>query len=275
MVPSDGGGCLRQEYFGQDEGPFMEKAKILETAEGRRIAYHRLEGRGPGVVFLGGFKSDMGGTKAVHLEAWARREGRAFLRFDYSGHGESSGAFTDGAIGDWAQDAAAAIEELTTGPQILVGSSMGGWIALLICKRLPARVVGLVTIAAAPDFTEDSMWAGFDASQRAALEEEGQVALPSEYGEPYIITKRLIEDGRGQLVLRDPLPLPFPVRMLQGTADADVDMAVALRLLEHAEGGDIRLSLVKGADHRFSEPDNLAQIEAAIGEVLTRIGAMQ
>lgn len=251
----------------------MSDPQYLTTETGRRIAYHQADGAGPGVVFLGGFRSDMTGTKALHLEGWARGQGRAFLRFDYSGHGQSSEAFTDGCIGNWAADAIAAITTLTTGPQVLVGSSMGGWISLLVARTLPDKVAGLVGIAAAPDFTEDSMWAGFSDAQKAEMAETGQVALPSDYSdEPYIITRKLIEDGRDQLVLRDPLPLPFPVRFLQGTADADVDMSVALRLLDHVTGGDIRLSLVKGADHRFSEPDNLAQITAAVDEVLARIG---
>lgn len=241
------------------------------TPEGRRIAYHRTPGNGPGVVFLGGFRSDMTGTKAQALEDWARAEGRAFLRFDYSGHGQSSGDFLDGAIGDWAADALAAITALTEGPQVLVGSSMGGWISLLCCKALGARVAGLVTIAAAPDFTEDAMWAGFDAAQRVQLIEAGRVELPSEYSDgPYVITRRLIEEGRGQLVLRSPLGLPFPVRFLQGTADVDVPMETALRLLDHATGPDIRLTLVKGADHRFSTPECLALIEAAVADVLAR-----
>jgi len=238
------------------------------TPQKRRIAYHLTDGSGPAVVFLGGFKSDMGGTKAVYLEEWARNSGRAFLRFDYSGHGESSEAFTDGCIGDWFEDACAAIG-LLAGPVILVGSSMGGWISLLVARHLPERVAGLVTIAAAPDFTEDSMWAGFSDAQKEELM-AGQVALPSEYGEPYIITRRLIEEGRGRLVLRDPLPLDFPVRFLQGTADADVEMSVALGLLDHAEGPDMRLTLVDGADHRFSDDTCLALIVSSVEEVLDR-----
>jgi pimeloyl-ACP methyl ester carboxylesterase len=251
----------------------MSAVSYLDGPEGRKLAYCLTEGRGPGIVFLGGFKSDMEGTKAVYLEDWARTTGRAFLRFDYSGHGQSSEAFTDGSIGDWAQDAMAAIRELTEGPQILVGSSMGGWISLLCARDMPDRVAGLVTIAAAPDFTEDSMWSGFDDAQRTALSEEGQVALPSEYGEPYIITRRLIEDGRQNLVLRSSLKLPFPVRSLQGTADADVDMSVALRLLDHAESPNMRLTLLKGADHRFSDPDCLSLITDTIEDVLAQIGA--
>jgi pimeloyl-ACP methyl ester carboxylesterase len=236
------------------------------TPQGRRIAYHLSDGSGPAVVFLGGFKSDMGGTKAVFLEDWARRQGRAFLRFDYSGHGESGGEFTEGAIGDWLEDAKAALG-LIAGPVILVGSSMGGWISLLLARALPDRVAGLVTIAAAPDFTEDSMWAGASAAQREALMTQGQIALPSDYGDPYIITRRLIENGRDHLVLRDPLNLPFPVRFLQGTADKDVDMAVALRLLDHATGPDMRLTLVDGADHRFSDDACLALIATSIIDV--------
>ena len=250
----------------------MSEPAFLETDTGRRLAYHRHAGAGPGVIFLGGFNSDMDGAKALWLEAWARARGRAFLRFDYSGHGRSSGAFTEGCIGDWAADARAVLEGLTTGPQILVGSSMGGWIALLLARALPARVAGLVTVAAAPDFTEESMWAGFDAAQRAALLTEGRIALPSDYGEPYIITRRLIEEGRENLVLRSPLDLPFPVRFLQGTCDGDVDMSVALTLLDHVTGPDIRLTLVKGADHRFSDPDCLALIGAAVDEVSARAG---
>ena len=243
--------------------------EFLTTPQGRRIAYHHTAGAAPGVVFLGGFRSDMGGTKAVHLQAWAERTGRAFLRFDYSGHGESAGEFLDGAIGDWAEDAVAAISALTQGPQVLVGSSMGGWMSLLVARALPGRVAGLVGIAAAPDFTEDSMWAGFSAAQRADLAARGRVDLPSDYSDdPYVITRRLIEDGRQHLVLRDPMPLPFPVRLLQGTADTDVPPSVALRLLDHADSPDLRLTLVKGADHRFSTPECLALIEAAIAEVL-------
>ncbi|NGQ89782.1 alpha/beta hydrolase [Rhodobacter sp. HX-7-19] len=241
---------------------------FLTTPQGRRIAYVQTAGQGPGVVFLGGFMSDMTGTKAIHLQDWAERRGRAFLRLDYSGHGQSSGAFEDGCIGDWVEDAMAVIEARTEGPQVLVGSSMGGWIALQIARAWPARVKGLVGIAAAPDFTEDSMWAGFSAAQRQALMEQGRIVIPSDYSEGgYPITRRLIEEGRQRLVLRAPLPLPFPVRLLQGTADTDVPPAVALRLMDHADCADLRLTLVKGADHRFSTPACLAMIAAAVEEV--------
>ena len=243
--------------------------QYLTTPQGRRIAYHFVAGQGPCVVFLGGFKSDMTGTKAVYLQEWAEAQCRAFLRLDYSGHGASSGDFLDGAIGDWFEDALAVIAAVPQGPLVLVGSSMGGWIALLLARAIPDRIVGLVGIAAAPDFTEDSMWATFTVAQRADIMAKGQIGLPSDYADsPYIITRRLIEEGRSRLVLRQTLRLDFPTRFLQGTADTDVPPAVALRLLDHAEGDDIRLTLVKGADHRFSTPACLALISAAISDVL-------
>ncbi|MCW1950343.1 MAG: alpha/beta hydrolase [Octadecabacter sp.] len=236
------------------------------TPQGRKIAYHLTAGQGPTVVFLGGFKSDMAGTKAVYLENWAVETGRAFMRFDYSGHGDSGGAFEDGCIGDWYEDACAALT-LIDGPVVLVGSSMGGWISLLLARTMPERVAGLVGIAAAPDFTEDGFWAGFDEAQRAELAREGRVALPSEYGDPYIITKRLIEEGRDRLVLRAPLNLPFAVRFLLGTTDTSVSTATGLQLLKHAQSPDMRLTLVDGADHSFSSEVCLPMIVAAIGEV--------
>ena len=246
----------------------MSERQFLDTPQGRRIAHHRSEGREPGIVFLGGFRSDMTGTKAVFLEEWARARGRAFLRLDYSGHGESSGDFLEGAIGDWVEDAIAVIDALTEGPQVLVGSSMGGWIALRIARALPDRVAALVGIAAAPDFTEDGMWAEFTDEQRRELTETGEVSLPSDYSdEPYIITRRLIENGRDHLVLRSPLKLPFPVRLLQGSADTDVPVSVALRLFEHAESPDMRLTLVKGADHRFSDEASLALIARTLEDL--------
>jgi pimeloyl-ACP methyl ester carboxylesterase len=219
-------------------------------------------------VFLHGLRSDMTGTKALALADWARRTGRAFLRFDCSGHGRSSERFEDGAVGDWFEDALAALDRLTDGPQVLVGSSMGGWLALLLARAVPGRIKGLVGIAAAPDFTEDSMWAQATEAQRTALLRDGFIELPGDDADaPYVVTRRLIEEGRAHLVLRSPLSLPFPVRLLHGTADRDVPPAVALHLLDHARGPDMRLTLVKDADHRFSAPACLALIEAAIAEV--------
>ena len=237
-------------------------------ANGRQIAYRKTEGDGPGVLFLGGFRSDMEGTKSVFLENWAKRAGRAFLRFDYSGHGGSSEEFTDGCIGDWSDDAIAVLDELTKGPQVLIGSSMGGWISLLCARARPKRVAGLVGVASAPDFTEDSMWNGFLESQKNELLRTGQVELPSGYDdEPYVITQKLIEDGREQLVLREPLDLPFPVRLLHGTADVDVEMSVPLRIVGHVTCEDLRLTFVKGADHRFSDGPCLEMIVSAVKEL--------
>lgn len=246
----------------------MAATQFLDTDRGRRLAYHKSEGQGPCILFLGGLKSDMEGTKAVHLEAWARARGQAFVRFDYSGHGESSGRFEEGCIGDWHEDTVAAVSVLTEGPLIVVGSSMGGWQALLLARAMPERIAGMVTIAAAPDFTEDGYWASFTEAQKRTLDEVGHVELPSDYMEPYIISKRMIEDGRTRLVLRAPLDLPFPVRCLQGTADTAVSTETALRLLDHATCPDMRLTLVKGADHRFSDGPCLGLIEAAVEDVL-------
>jgi pimeloyl-ACP methyl ester carboxylesterase len=251
----------------------MSECDYLITPQGRRIAYCQRPGFGPGVVFLGGFRSDMTGTKAMYLEAWAKAAGRGFLRLDYSGHGQSGGAFEDGSIGDWFEDALAVIAARTIGPQVLVGSSMGGWIALLLARAMPARVAGLVGVAAAPDFTEDLIWAEFSDDARARLMTEGRLATPSEYSDDgYVITRRLIEEARGRLVLRDALALPFPVRLLQGMADVDVPPAVALRLLQHAASPDMRLTLVKGANHRFSTPVCLAMMAAAVEDVIACAG---
>lgn len=217
--------------------------------------------------------SDMDGSKATHLEAWAKAEGRAYVRFDYSGHGKSAGAFVDGCIGDWIADASEVIERLTQGPQVLVGSSMGGWIALLCAKALPKRIAGLVTIAAAPDFTEDGFYADFSDEDKTRLEVEGVVQVPSDYGDPYPITKRLIEDGRSHFVLRDPLKLGVPVRMVQGTEDTAVTRDTALRLLDHLEVEDVRLTFIKGGDHSLSTPDNLEMIVGAVDDVLARVAS--
>jgi pimeloyl-ACP methyl ester carboxylesterase len=242
---------------------------VLELPGGRRIAYRQSAGKGPGVVFLPGFRSDMTGAKAHFLEAWARARGQAYLRFDYSGHGASGGDFRDGGIGAWAHDAQDAVTRLTSGPQVLVGSSMGGWIALILAGRISARIAGLVGIAAAPDFTEDAMWAEMDADARGRLIADGEILVPSAYADdPYPITRKLIDDGRQHLVLRAPLALPFPVRLLHGTADRDVDLDVALRLVAHAQGPDVRLMIVKDADHRFSAPDQLELLARTIEELL-------
>ncbi|WP_368187335.1 alpha/beta fold hydrolase [Aestuariibius sp. HNIBRBA575] len=240
----------------------------LTTPNNRRIAYHKTDGQGPVVVFLGGLKSDMMGTKAVHLEEWCKSQNRAFLRFDYSGHGESSETFESGSIADWHQDTLAVIDMLTDGPIVPVGSSMGGWQALLLARARPERIAGMVTIAAAADFTEDGYWASFTDAQKADLASNGQIELPSDYMDPYIVTQKMIDDGRKHLVLRAPLNLPFPVRFLQGTNDSAVSRETALKLLDHATGPDMHLTLVRDADHRFSTAECLTLIEQAVLDVM-------
>ncbi|MCE2521599.1 MAG: alpha/beta hydrolase [Rhodobacteraceae bacterium] len=245
------------------------ETRHLELGNGRSLAYCRTKGQQPGVVFLGGLSSNMNGTKALHLENWAKRDGRAYLRFDYTGHGRSSGRFEDGCISDWTEDAMDAVSRLTDGPQVVVGSSMGGWIGLILATRIPERMLGFVGIAAAPDFTEDFREFRLSEVQLAALEKDGKVEVPSDRSDnPMIITKRLIDDGMTNLVLKNPLHLPFPARFLQGTADEDVNQEVAIRLLGHVTGTDVRLHLVKGADHRFSSPDCLLLIEQSVESVL-------
>ncbi len=228
----------------------------------RRLAYYRLAGETPGVVFLGGFRSDMQGTKAQALEAWARARGRAFVRFDYSGHGQSEGDFAALALSDWLADVQAVLTALTHGPQILVGSSMGGWLALLLARAEPERVAALVTLAAAPDFTERFFNDELTDAERRELMEKGRLLRASAYSpEPYVFTRRLIEDGRRHLVLTAPLFLPMPVRMLQGSADPDVPPQVAFELFNHAKGPDIQLTLIKNGDHRLSDPTSLRLLE--------------
>ena len=241
----------------------------LARPQDESLAYHSTAGRAPGIIFLGGFLSDMTGTKATALEAYARERGQAFLRFDYQGHGQSSGRFEDGTIGRWAEDAVAAIDALTTGPQVLVGSSMGGWIMLLAALARPQRVAALVGIAAAPDFTEDLMWQRFPEEVKAEIETKGVYYEPSDYAEtPYPLTKHLIEEGRRHLLLRAAIPLACPVRLLHGMRDPDVPWETALRLAERLESRDVEVTLVKDGDHRLSEPADLRRLTATLDRLL-------
>ncbi len=211
----------------------------------------------------------MTGTKATALEAYARARGQAFLRFDYQGHGESSGRFEDGTIGLWAADAIAAIDELTEGPQVLVGSSMGGWIMLLAALARPERVAALLGIAAAPDFTEDLMWQRFTDEIKAEIETKGVHYEASDYAEtPYPLTKRLIEEGRRHLLLRSAIPLTCPVRLLHGMQDSDVPWETAMRLADKLDSRDVEVVLVKDSDHRLSEPADLRRLEATLDRLL-------
>lgn len=247
-----------------------QEAGSLDRGDGVRLAWRRIAGRGPGVVFLGGFNSDMTGSKAEFLAGWCEARGTPFLRFDYSGHGESGGRFVDGTIGRWAADAACVLDALAPGPQVLVGSSMGGWIALLLAgRRAPHALVG---IAPAPDFTEDLMWAGFTPGTRAMIERDGVWHRPSDYGAPYPITRALIEDGRDHLLLRGPIALDVPVRILQGMEDPDVPWRHALRIADAITGGDVRVTLVKDGDHRLSRPQDLALLGETLAPLLLQDG---
>jgi len=250
--------------------------RILARPDGATIAYHRLEGASPGIVFLGGYRSDMAGTKALFLDDYCRRRGRAYLRFDYFAHGASSGDFALGTIGRWRDDAIAVIDSLTEGPQILVGSSMGGWIMLLAALARPARIAGLVGIAAAPDFTRELLPVRLSPEQRRELDERGAIVLPSDYdpaGYPY--TKALVEDGNRHLLLGAPIPIEVPVRLLHGLADASVPWQLSLRLAERLTGRDVALTLVKDGDHRLSTPADLARLAQTLDALCATAAAVR
>jgi pimeloyl-ACP methyl ester carboxylesterase len=251
----------------------LEHLSVGAGPQSRRLAVRRRDGAGPGVFWLGGFKSDMGGTKAVALDDWAAAAGRACLRFDYSGHGESEGAFTDGTIGRWLEDSLAVFGACASGPQVLVGSSMGGWLALLLTRALRAQsmarasVAGLVLIAPAVDFTEELMWKRMPAAVRRELEQNGSWTRPSAYAdEGYVITRRLIEEGRDHLLLGGLIETGCPVRILQGVQDTDVPWQHATALSSRLAHDDVVLTLVKDGDHRLSRPEDIERLLAAVAE---------
>jgi pimeloyl-ACP methyl ester carboxylesterase len=239
----------------------------------RRIAVRQRPGAAPGLFWLGGFKSDMRGIKAEALDRWGREHGRAVVRFDYSGHGESGGDFTDGSIGRWLEESLAVLEACCAGPQVVVGSSMGGWLALLLCREHARRsdpaasVAGLVLIAPAVDFTEELMWKRFPPEAKEAIERDGVWARPSQYSaEPYPITRGLIEDGRRHLLLGGMIETGCPVRILQGVQDPDVPWQHALELTARFARDDVVLTLVKDGDHRLSRPEDIERLLAAVAE---------
>lgn len=245
-----------------------ETSGNLPREGGERVAWRAVMGRGPTVVWLGGFKSDMTGAKAEALADWAKARGRGYVRFDYLGHGESSGAFEAGTITRWRADALAVIDELTEGPLVLVGSSMGGWISCLAALARPDRVVGMVLVAPAPDFTEALMKPEISAEGLADLARDGVWMRPSEYGDPYPITRELLEDGARWLILGDaPVPIDVPVRILQGGADPDVPWRHALELVHALKGDDVVFTLVKDGDHRLSRPQDIDRLIAAVDEL--------
>ncbi|HJU18719.1 MAG TPA: alpha/beta hydrolase [Stellaceae bacterium] len=242
---------------------------ILARPDGATIAYHRLAGTTPGIVFLGGFRSDMTGTKAVFLEDYCRRRGQAYLRFDYFGHGASSGDFAQGTIGRWTEDALAVLDALTKERQILIGSSMGGWIMLLAARARPQRIHALIGIAAAPDFSEDLLWARLDPAMQQEFRDKRVITLPSEYDPAgYTHHMSLLEEARRHLVLRAEIALDCPVRLLHGLRDTSVPWQTSLHLAERLTGRDIAVILVKDGDHRLSTGPDLARLARTLDELL-------
>jgi pimeloyl-ACP methyl ester carboxylesterase len=254
-----------------DEPPvFIE---VGHESAARRIAVRARAGGGPGLLWLSGFNSDMQGTKALALDAWAAEHQRACVRFDYSGHGESGGAFIDGTIGRWLEESVAVFEQFCTGPQVVIGSSMGGWMALLLAREMarrpgsPMSLAGLVLIAPAPDFTEELMWKGFSPEVRNEIETKGVWLRPSQYGEPYPITRALIEEGRNHLLLGSAIDVGCPVRILQGAQDPDVPWRHAFALAHRLPSDDVVLTVVRDGDHRLSRPQDIARMIASVAEI--------
>jgi pimeloyl-ACP methyl ester carboxylesterase len=255
-----------------------QEPAFIEVGEGggrRRIAVRARSGSEPGLFWLGGFNSDMKGTKALALDAWAAEHGRACVRFDYSGHGESGGAFIDGTIGRWLEEALAVFEQFCRGPQVVIGSSMGGWMALLLARAIANRdakqatLAGLVLIAPAPDFTEQLMWNAFSDEVREEIRTKGVWMRPSEYGDgtPYPITRALIEEGRNHLLLGSAIEVGCPVRILQGAQDPDVPWRHAFALAHRLPAEDVVLTMIQDGDHRLSRPQDIARIIAAVKEI--------
>ena len=239
----------------------------------RKIAVRVRAGVAPGLIWLGGFNSDMQGTKALALDAWAAEHGRACVRFDYSGHGESGGAFIDGTIGRWLEECVAVFEQFCRGPQVMIGSSMGGWMALLLAREIAKRATsaaslgGLVLIAPAPDFTEQLMWNQFTPEIQQEIQTRGVWMRPSQYGDPYPITRALIEEGRNHLLLGSAIEVGCPVRILQGAQDPDVPWQHAFALAHRLPTDDVVLTMIQDGDHRLSRPQDIARIIAAVAEI--------
>jgi pimeloyl-ACP methyl ester carboxylesterase len=251
--------------------------KFLQVGTGsgaRSVAARLRPGGAPGLVWLGGFKSDMQGIKAQALDAWGAAAGRAVVRFDYSGHGESGGAFADGTIGRWLEESLAVFDTCCRGPQVVIGSSMGGWLALLLARELARRgqpaaaaIAGLVLIAPAVDFTEELLWKRLSPEIRRDIERTGAYSRPSQYSPtPYLITRGLIEDGRSHLMLDNMIETGCPVRILQGVQDPDVPWQHAVDLTSRFARDDVVLTLVKDGDHRLSRPEDIERLLAAVAE---------
>jgi pimeloyl-ACP methyl ester carboxylesterase len=280
----DRSGGLTDKAAGKSSGTMTNSAlsdqepAFIEVGEGdgrRRIAVRARAGSSPGLIWLGGFNSDMRGTKALALDEWAAKNDRACVRFDYSGHGESGGAFIDGTIGRWLEESVAVFEQFCRGPQVVIGSSMGGWMALLLARAIASRataaasLAGLVLIAPAPDFTEQLMWNGFSPDIREEILTKGVWMRPSEYGDgtPYPITRALIEEGRNHLLLGSAIEVGCPVRILQGAQDPDVPWQHAFALAHRLPAEDVVMTMIQDGDHRLSRPQDIARILAAVAEI--------
>jgi pimeloyl-ACP methyl ester carboxylesterase len=254
-------------------GPQPAFLEVGRDGAARSIAVRARPGGAPGLFWLGGFHSDMQGIKAIALDAWAAEHHRACVRFDYSGHGESGGDFIDGTIGRWLEDSVAVFEQFCAGPQVVIGSSMGGWIALLLAREIANRpesrasLAGLVLIAPAPDFTEQLMWNGFSPEIRQEIQTKGVWLRPSQYGDPYPITRALIEEGRNHLLLGSAIKAGCPVRILQGAQDPDVPWRHAFALTQRLPSDDVVLTMIQDGDHRLSRPQDIARIIAAVAEI--------
>lgn len=247
--------------------------RVLHREDGANIAYAHSPGDAPTVVFLCGYASDMNGTKARFLEARCRHRKRAYLRFDYRGHGASGGRFEDGTLGHWFGDARAVIESVTSGPLLLVGSSMGAWIMLLVALAMKQRVAGLLGIASAPDFSEDLVRPALTPEQSARLERDGVLALPSRYaGTAQLLSRAFLDDARRHLLLRGPIALDCPLRLIHGLEDPDVPWKTSLRLAERVDSDDVQITLVKGGGHRLSDPDALDLVGAVLDALIDEIG---
>ena len=244
----------------------------IKLSDGETIAYCASPGNTPGVIFCGGFASDMSGTKANALDIECRKTGRAFVRFDYRGHGASSGEFADGTIGAWLKDAITVFDSVTDGPQLVVGSSMGGWIMILLALARPSRIKGLVGLAAAPDFTEELLWGRYDEVKRNAIQSQGFVIEPSDYEDsPYIITKQLIEEGRNHLILQKSISLNCPVKLIHGMQDQDVPFEYSIRLAERLQSTDVDVTLVKDGDHRLSAPRDIQRMTGILNALCQEV----
>ena len=251
----------------------MVDASFFEINDGQKLAFSQVidskkRKNLPGVVFLSGLKSDKEGTKAVFLSEWAERNGRDFLRFDYRGHGASSGVFEDTSISDWLDDTKRIIMELTSGPQVLVGSSLGGWISFLFARMFPEKVAGIIGIAAAPDFTVQYSRRNLTNDQRQELSSTGKLSFYSDYfDEPLVITQKLIEDGNNNLVLTKEQSIDCPVRLFHGSHDEDVPLSTSINIMKKIRSNDVQLQIIKGVDHRFSTPDCLELIQKAVERI--------